>query len=55
MSAPSPVLTKKVPIIEAMIPMDATRRGNNCNSKVLAPRNDAPTAAKATVAIIDPT
>ena len=58
MSAPSPVLTKKVPIIDAKIPIDAIRSGNVTKSISVTeefPIVAAPTAARATVAIIDPT
>ena len=54
-SAPSPVLTRKVPIIDENIPIEATNRGNKTKSSCCPPKAVAPTAASATVAIIDPT
>ena len=56
MSAPSPVLTKKVPIIDAIMPIDATKIGSVSISGKLALFNAAaPTAVSAIVAIIEPT
>ena len=49
--------TRKVPIIDANIPIDATNSGNSTRSIWVTelPIVAAPTAASATVAIIDPT
>ena len=64
MSAPSFVLTRKVPRIEAMMPMAATRIGRvymlspySALTSLMSPspKKVAPVAARATVAIIEPT